>query len=89
MPFLKLLLASATLIAAASTVAEAQMPYPAYPGYVYPYATAPAAAPPSWSYDPYTSGMTNCPQRRAGDLTSCQQQMPPTYGQPSYWPYGR
>jgi hypothetical protein len=67
-------------------------PYPAYPA-AYPYAAYPAptpispaqAYPPSWSYDPYTSGQAPCPQKRPGDLETCSQIMPPTYGQPSYW----
>ena len=49
------------------------------------YAQAPST-PPSWSYDPYTSGQAPCPQRMPGDTLTCQQEMPPTYGQPSYWP---
>jgi hypothetical protein len=55
----------------------------------YPYAPpiSPAQAyPPSWSYDPYTSGQAPCPQKLPGDLRTCEQNMPPTYGQPSYWP---
>jgi hypothetical protein len=35
-------------------------PY-AYPYQVDPYYRVPPATPPSWSYDPYTSGMTACP----------------------------
>ena len=61
--------------------AEAQ--YPAYPSYGY---QAPAA-PPSWSYDPYTSGLGPCPQRRQGD-PPCSWTVAPTFGQPSYWPPG-
>ncbi len=49
------------------------------------YAQVPRT-PPSWSYDPYTSGQAPCPQRMPGDTLTCQQEMPPTYGQPSYWP---
>jgi hypothetical protein len=62
--------------------AHAQRYYPAYP-YAQPAA---APTPPSWSYDPYTSGAAPCPQGIHGDLQTCQQKMPPTYGQPSYWP---
>jgi len=59
----------------------------AWPQYAQPplYAQA-APTPPSWSYDPYTSGQAPCPQRMPGDTLTCQQEMPPTYGQPSYWP---
>jgi hypothetical protein len=64
--------------------ANAQSYYPAYQ-----YNQAPPRTPPSWSYDPYTSGMAPCPQGHPGDMTTCQQRMPPTYGQPSYWPTTR
>lgn len=75
-------------LAAMTIAAAAQMPAPGYPP---PYAPAPAispaqALPPSWSYDPYTSGQAPCPHKLPGDLTTCAQNMPPTYGQPSYWP---
>lgn len=46
----------------------------------------PAQTPPSWSYDPYTSGLGPCPQKGPWDTQPCSQIMPPTYGQPSYWP---
>jgi hypothetical protein len=42
------------------------------------------ATPPSWSYDPYTSGMGACPQKSPLDTQTCGQIMPPTYGQPNY-----
>ncbi len=73
-------LLSAIFLVGATLAANAQTYYPAYP-----YQQAPPR-PPSWSYDPYTSGSAPCPQRLPGDQTTCQQQMPPTYGQPSYWP---
>ena len=76
-------LAGAVLLATATIAAEAQ---PVYPPYSYPPA---AAAPQSWSYDPYTSGIAPCPQGIHGDLQTCSQKMPPTYGQPSYWPTPR
>jgi hypothetical protein len=44
-----------------------------------------AATLPSWSYDPYTSGLGPCPQHSPNDSLSCSEQLPPTYGQPSYW----
>ena len=66
-------------------VGQAQAQYPAYPYHPgYSYYQAPAA-PRSWSYDPYTSGLSPCPQWFPGDLQTCSQQMPPTYGQPSFW----
>ncbi len=49
----------------------------------YPNNPAPAA-PPSWSYDPYTSGLGPCPQRLRGD-PSCAETVAPTAGQPNYW----
>ena len=50
-----------------------------------PYAYSPApATPPSWSYDPYTSGLSPCPQKTPGDLGKCGDRMPATYGQPDY-----
>ena len=82
----KSVLLGAALVIGASLAANAQTYYPAQ--YYYPpapgYLRQPT--PPSWSYDPYTSGQTACPQKRPGDLQSCQDMMPPTYGQPSYWP---
>jgi hypothetical protein len=86
---MKIVIAALGLAAAAFVIpAQAQVP-----GYPVPYGYAPAPAispaqayPPSWSYDPYTSGQTACPQKRPGDTETCAQIMPPTYGQPSYWP---
>jgi len=49
----------------------------------YPDNPAPAA-PASWSYNPYTSGMTSCPQRARGD-GPCSERIVPTAGQPNYW----
>ena len=64
-------------------------PYPSSYGYPFvpPVAVHPhvATTPPSWSYDPYTSGLSPCPQRLPGD-EPCSETMHPTYGQPSYWP---
>ena len=76
----KAMFLGAICLAGAAVAAKAQPQYPAYPLNPGP------ATPPSWSYDPYTSGSAPCPQRMPGDLTTCRQQMPPTYGQPSYWP---
>ena len=74
------LVSAALLIASSGAVAKAQaisQPYPYY---------QPRPTPPSWSYDPYTSGLGPCPQGTPGDLERCRDRMPPTYGQPSYWP---
>jgi len=81
MTFKRLLLAASLCLAGSVTGAHAQpsayQPWPAY---------QPAATPPSWSYDPYTSGQAPCPQGIPGDQQRCSEKMPPTYGQPSYWP---
>ena len=74
-----ILLGAVCLIGSALAAAAQPYYYQPYPAY------QPPATPPSWSYDPYTSGQGPCPQRMPGDLTTCQQNMPPTYGQPSYW----
>lgn len=86
---MKRILLAATLLCGTAVAAAAQ--YPPYPYPPPPYPPAPAVSPaqvypPSWSYDPYTSGQAPCPQKRPGDLQSCRDIMPPTYGQPSYWP---
>lgn len=75
-------LAAAICLAATAFTAQAQAPY-AYPAYT----PGPApAAPQSWSYDPYTSGLSACVQWRPSDPQSCRNQRLPTYGQPSYAP---
>ncbi len=71
---------AAALAAGLAATAQAQ---PSYPGY-YSYYPAPAAAP-SWNYDPYTSGLGPCPQRKAGD-PQCRYTVNPTFGQPDFWP---
>jgi hypothetical protein len=76
----KSVLLGATLLIGATMAANAQYYYSPGPGYQAP------PTPPSWSYDPYTSGQAPCPQGIHGDLQTCAQKMPPTYGQPSYWP---
>jgi len=53
--------------------------YQPYPPYAQPPMT-----PPSWSYDPYTSGLGPCPQRRPSD-PPCSVTVSPTYGQPNFW----
>ncbi len=77
---IKSMLLGALFLVGTTLAAAAQQAYPSAS-----YAPAPST-PPSWSYDPYTSGMAPCPQKLPGDLTTCQQNMPPTSGQPSYWP---
>jgi hypothetical protein len=75
---MKVILAGALVAVGVTTGAHAQ----------YQYAPAPyqpATHPPSWSYDPYTSGLGPCPQKDHRDLAPCSAIMPPTYGQPSYW----
>jgi hypothetical protein len=66
--------------------------YPPYPSsYGYPFVPPVTVnpyvptTPPSWSYNPYTSGLGPCPQRLPGD-PPCSETMVPSYGQPSYWP---
>jgi hypothetical protein len=75
----KSMLMSGVLLVGATFVANAQ---PQYPWYPYPQLSA---APPSWYYDPYTSGLGPCPQRRPSD-PPCRETMEPSFGQPSYWP---
>jgi len=85
------LLLGAISLGATAFVGTAQAQYAPYPYYYppAPYAPAPAATPPAWSYNPYTSGLSPCPQRLPNDSTSCVEQMPPTFGQPSYRPWPR
>ena len=80
-----ILLAGAMLVGAAA-VAQAQVQYQ-YPPPPPPAAhqVPPAAAPASWSYDPYTSGLGPCVQANWGNSPPCKDFMQPTYGQPSYW----
>jgi len=84
---MKSTLLAALFLVGTSLVAAAQVPYPAPTPAPYAPAISPAQAlPPSWSYDPYTSGQAPCPQGIPGETGRCQDRMPPTYGQPSYWP---
>jgi hypothetical protein len=75
----KSLIVGAFLTAGMVSAANAQQAYPAY----YPYYQA-QRTPPSWSYDPYTSGLGPCPQRFPSD-PPCRYTMSPTYGQPNFW----
>ena len=94
-----MLMAAIFLIGVAPANAQYQWPsyqYPQPPAtyyvpYLYPtlpsvtvYPSVPTT-PPEWSYDPYTSGLSPCPQRLPGD-EPCRDTMQPSYGQPSYWP---
>jgi hypothetical protein len=85
---MKSIFLAAAALAATTLAANAQAPFATSAPYPPPApAISPAQAyPPSWSYDPYTSGQTACPQKRPGDTQPCSAMMPPTYGQPSYWP---
>ena len=74
-----LMVLTAMLLLGATLIANAQAQYLAPPYYQVPI----TPTPPSWSYDPYTSGLSPCPQWRHGD-PRCSDQMPPTYGQPGY-----
>jgi hypothetical protein len=76
----------AAVLLASTIGAQAQPgPYPPYAYYPpYPYYHAPAS-PPSWSYDPYTSGLGACPNWTPGD-SPCRERMQPTFGQPNYRP---
>ena len=76
----KAVVAAAALLMGTVTLAQAQWPYPPYP--VYPYSPS-TAAPPSWSFDPYTSGLAACPQRFPGD-PPCSFTLQPSFGQPDY-----
>jgi len=78
----KSILMGAALFVGTIVVAGAQ---PLYQGYPYPQVAVAPPSPPSWSYDPYTSGLGPCPQRFPSD-PPCSETMRPTYGQPSYWP---
>lgn len=89
MSLTKSIVAGAIILVGAATAARAQavQPTPFPYNWVfgpYEYAYAPAA-PLSWYYDPYTSGLGPCPQRLPGDLP-CKEVMQPSYGQPSFWP---
>ena len=79
----------AALLVATTLAAAAQTPYPPYGYYPpnpmfqpSPYSGAPST-PSAWSYDPYTSGLTACPQRYRGE-PPCSETMPPSFGQPNY-----
>ena len=74
------ILLGAVLAGGVAFGASAQQPYPPYP-----YGAQAQAVPPSWNYDPYTSGLGPCPQRYRGD-PQCRYTVFPTAGQPDFWP---
>lgn len=77
-------LVGTALLAAIAFGASAQTPqWPTVAS--YPYHPAPST-PPSWSYDPYTSGSTACPQVNRGNSPPCREILSPTAGQPNYKP---
>jgi hypothetical protein len=78
---MRALLAGVALVATAAAAA-AQVAYqpPSVTSYQVP------ATPPSWSWDPYTSGLGPCVQQNWGNSPPCRDFMEPTYGQPNYWP---
>lgn len=79
------------LLAGTATLARAQSQSQVYPYYqppfyyAQPYYYGTWNVPRSWSYDPYTSGLGPCPQRRPSD-PPCKDTIAPSFGQPSYWP---
>ena len=91
---IKAILVGAVCLLGTALAGNAQAQYQPYPygqvaqqpQYQPPYNQA-TAIPPSWNYDPYTSGLSPCPQRDPRDTDSCRQQMPPTLGQPDYRPH--
>ena len=77
-------LLAAALLGATAFSADAQTPqWP--PIQSYP-SNPPASTPQSWSYDPYTSGSTACPQTNWGNSPTCREILQPTAGQPNYNP---
>jgi len=71
-----------------ATTIAAQAQWAPYPGYGYyppsPYYQAPTAAP-SWSYDPYTNGLSACTHWTPGN-SPCREQIQPSFGRPSFQP---
>jgi hypothetical protein len=78
-------LIGAVILAATAFAANAQQQYQthAYPIQTYPHYQVPPFPPAAWNYNPYTSGMTACPQRGPRD-PPCSETLFPTYGQPNY-----
>jgi hypothetical protein len=80
-----LVVLSAMVVLGTTLAGKAQAQYPQPPQQPYPYGSVPAS-PPSWSYDPYTSGLGPCRNWSHIDLATCGDLNPPTYGQPTYRP---
>lgn len=88
----KYMVMAGAFVLAAMPAANAQYPYTPPPVTVYNYPFVPPVVvqpyvqttPPAWSYDPYTSGLSPCPQRLPND-PPCHETMQPSYGQPDYW----
>jgi hypothetical protein len=80
---------AAAVVLTAGAEAQYAYPYPyspAYPPSILPYVPGQVpAAPQAWGYDPYTSGLGPCPQRRNSSDPPCSELMPPSFGQPSFW----
>ena len=76
---------SAIVLLGATFAADALAQYPPTPYQPYPAGRVPAG-PPSWSYDPYTSGLGPCTNWSASDQARCGDLNPPTYGQPTFRP---
>jgi len=82
-----LITAAFLAVTALGVGAEAQQwPYPPAPYIQYYPSNPPPNAPPSWSYDPYTSGTGACPQNNHGNSPPCRETLVPTAGQPNYSP---
>ncbi len=93
----KSMLLAAAFVVGTPLIHNAQAQYAGFSPYPYaeyersyfpwlPYAYyQPPPTPPAWSYNPYTSGFGPCPQRFPGD-PPCSETMPPSFGQPNYWP---
>jgi hypothetical protein len=84
MGFGRSLLLGAALFGVTAFAAAAQAPQWPYVQ-SYPHNPAPIT-PPSWSYDPYTSGLSACPQSNWGNSPPCRETLVPTSGQPNYAP---
>lgn len=73
----KLMLGSALLAVGLTAGAQAQQYLPQQVQYQAAPYQAPPQRPPSWSYDPYTSGLGPCPQKDHKDLrpvvSSCRR----------------
>jgi hypothetical protein len=78
-------------LAVMASAAKAETSYPVSPhAYVPPHvadqmAAAPAI-PPSWYYNPYTSGLSACVQWSPNDPENCRDQKTPSYPWPAYAP---